>query len=117
MVGKYRIATIIIKYFPMLIAILYLLESILSCFSIECLVLGLLDNMSLLPIILILSMSFLLKFCIWHRLPIYYVMVINTINIIDYYFKIPLNSAVMLSIYLIIALVFIFIGTCLHIKK
>ena len=117
MVGKYRVVTIIVKYFPILIALLYLLESILSCFGVECLLLVMLGNMTLLPIILILSMSFLLQFCTWHRLPIYYVMVVNTINIIDYYFKIPLNSAIMLAIYLSLALFATIIGIYLHNKN
>ena len=61
-------------------------------------------------------MSVLLKFCIWHRLPLYYGIIIDTINTFDYYFTFSVNNITMLAIYLSITGVFILIGMYLKQK-
>lgn len=55
-------------------------------------------------------MSILLKFCIWHRLPLYYSIVIDIINMLDYYITFSINNVIMLAIYLAITGLFILIG-------
>ena len=108
--SKYKIALVITKYVPYIIGILYFIEALLSCLHIEILYLPFIGNLTILPTICILSFSFLLKFCIWHRLPIYYAILIDVINWVDYYIHIPVNSAIMLSVYLTITIVFILLG-------
>jgi hypothetical protein len=57
-----------------------------------------------------LAMSVLLKFCIWHRLPLYYGASIDIINTIDYYITIPISNKSMLVWYLVITGIFILVG-------
>lgn len=61
-------------------------------------------------------MSILLRFCIWHRLPLYYSLVIDIINTLDYYITFPVNNIIMLAIYLAITGCFILIGMYLKEK-
>ena len=58
--------------------------------------------------ILIASLTF--KFCIWHRLPIYYALLLHIISTIDYYTNIAISNWFMLFVYLVITIVFILIG-------
>jgi len=68
---------------------------------------------SLIPFICLIACSKLLKFCIWHRLPLYYSMLIDVINAIDYYIVIPIESKWMLLIYLVITGAFALYGAYL----
>lgn len=105
-----KICKVFVKYIPLLIGIYYFITSILSCFGISIIWLIPLGNLSVLTFICMLAFSFLLKFCVWHRLSLYYSIIIDLINIIDFYLVIPVNSKIMLLIYLVVAGVFIFIG-------
>lgn len=113
---NYRITLLLAKYVPEIIAILYLIMLILSCFGINLVLLSSIASLSLLPAICLISFSILFKFCIWHRLPIYYVLFQNLINEIDFYFGIPVTSLWMLFIYLLITGMFILIGAWLKNK-
>jgi hypothetical protein len=66
--------------------------------------------LSPISIIFILSASFVFKFCIWHRLPIYYCLTIQLINLIDYYSPIVFTNSTMLFIYIILTIIFILLG-------
>ena len=107
------LAKIIIKYVPFIIAVLYFISSVGFCFGINCVWLGLVYRYSFMSFICLLAMSILLKFCVWHRLPLYYSVSMDIINIIDYYFIIPINSKVILLFYLTFTILFIIIGMCL----
>lgn len=113
---SYRVALLLVKYVPEIIAILYLIMLILSCFGINLVLLSSIASLSLLPAICLISFSILFKFCIWHRLPIYYVLFQNLINGIDFYLEIPVSNLWMLFIYLLITGIFILIGVWLKNK-
>ena len=76
-----RFFLILLKYTPWLIAIGYLLGIIFAAFNIPTIILTNFVGISILPILFILCSSFALGFCIWHRLPIYYVIVSDLINL------------------------------------
>ena len=103
----YKLELLILKSLPMMIALCYLLNTILSYFEIDLVILSLIGGLSLLPIIFILVSSFVFKFCIYHRLPIYYVIVSDIINYYDLYIGIPLSNRWLFIINMIIAGLFI----------
>lgn len=105
-----KLTKIVVKYIPILIAIDYLAASVLSCFGITFGFILPIYRLSLLSFICLFACSKLLKFCIWHRLPLYYSIVIDLLNIIDFYITIPIANKQMLLIYLLIAGLFIIIG-------
>ncbi len=109
----YRVALICIKYAPWLIALLYFIACILSCFGITSLLLTSFCSISIIPIICLIACSVLFKFCIWHRLPIYYAFSLNLINAIDFYITIPVQNIIMLWIYVMFTGIFILIGVYL----
>jgi hypothetical protein len=111
-----RLTRIIVKYIPFVIAIGYLLMAIFSCFGISCIWLPVLFRFSISSFVCLFAISILLKFCIWHRLPLYYAITIDIINTVDYYFVIPISSKVLLLIYLVISIMFILVGMYLKEK-
>ena len=100
----------IIKYAPWLIGIAYLLQNILSCFGINSIILSILFGINIIPTIVLCLFSNFLGFCIWNRMPLYYALCINIVNIIDFYIGIPISNIWMCIIYMILLGIFITIG-------
>lgn len=100
----------IIKYAPWLIGIAYLLQNILSWFGINSIILSTLFGISIIPIILLCLFSNFLGFCIWNRIPLYYALTCNILNIIDFYIGIPISNIYVYIIYVILLGIFITIG-------
>ena len=105
-----KLLLILLKFMPWMIGIIYLIQIILSCFGIQLIWLTIIFGISIIPAILLCMMSNLLGFCIWHRLPLYYVVTIDLINAYDFYIGIPITNKYMLLIYLIIFGLFVLIG-------
>ena len=105
----YKLELLLIKILPLGIALCYLLNNILSYFNIDAVVLSYIGGMSILPILFILVSSFAFKFCIYHRLPIYYIIISDIINFYDLYIGIPISNKAFLVINMTIAGIFIFL--------
>lgn len=103
----YKLELLLIKILPLGIALCYLLNSILSYFKIDAVILSYLGGMSILPIVFILVSSFAFKFCVYHRLPIYYIIVSDILNYYDLYVGIPISNRGLFMLNMIIAGIFI----------
>lgn len=108
--NSHKLLLIVLKYCPFIIAICYFVCLIFGCFRIQLFVLPNLIYISPMSGVLILLMSKVLKFCIWHRLPIYYCFCIDVLSTIDYIFNISLSDINMIVIYSLISIVFVIIG-------
>lgn len=103
----YKLELLLLKSLPLGIGLCYLLNNILSYFSIDILIFSILGGISILPIVFILVSSFVFKFCIYHRLPIYYIIFSDILNYYDLYVGIPLENRELFIMNMIIAGVFI----------
>ena len=103
----YKLELLLIKALPLGIMLCYLLNSILAYFYIDAVILSYIGCMSILPTAFILLSSFVFKFCIYHRLPIYYVIVSDIISCYDSYIGIPLSNRWLFVVNMIIAGIFI----------
>ena len=110
-----------LKFAPWCLAFGYLLELILSCIGIYSVFLATLFGQSVFAIVIILLFSFSLGYCIWHRLPLYFIFTANIINIIDFYIGIPVTGKWMICIYLLLIGMFILVGCLIknktHVEK
>lgn len=106
----YKIALILLKYFPAVLAIIYFIIVTLGCFGIPTVVLQKLFFISPIVAGILAYLSYVFKNCIWHRLPIYYCLIVHGISAIDYYVSIPITNSLMLFIYLILTVLFILLG-------
>ena len=102
----YKFELILLKFIPFILAIACLLNTILSYFGIDLAILTYLCGISFFTLLFLFVSSYVFKFCLYHRLPLYYVIVNNLLAIYDYHIGIPLNDKHLLILYLIIAWIF-----------
>lgn len=112
----YKGLLISLKIFPILTSIGYLTHTILSYFNVDIPVFSHLFGISLLPWLFILLATIIFKFCSYHRMFLYYILTVNIISIVDYYIGIPISDFKLLTLYLIIAGIFLFLSLYLYVR-
>lgn len=112
----YKLELVCVKYIPILIAIIVLLNSILSFYDIYIKELNYIAGTSFLTLIPMYISSYVYKFCEYHRMFIHYILSHKTVETIDLYIGIPVSDNNMLAVYLIIAGMFIISILYLHQK-
>lgn len=113
----YKLELYLIKIIPMLMAGIYLLNTILSYFTIDIPVLSYISGTSLFNLIFLYLSSIVFKFCKYHRMFIHYITINWVLNIIDYYIRIPISNRDLFLRYMIIAGISLFIILYLYIKR
>lgn len=103
----YKIELCIIKYIPLVLMLVCFINTTLSYFNIDCTILSYIGGISILPLLFLYVSSFVFQFCIFHRLPLYYIGINMILNLIDEYIGIPVSNKSMYSIYLMITVIFI----------
>lgn len=93
---------LLLKFIPFIVAIIYFINTVLSIYIIDVPILSYIAGISLLPFIFILLSSFVFKFCVYHRIPLYYILVNDTLNTIDSYYDIPVENRTFLILHLTI---------------
>lgn len=101
--GKYKLMLVILKVIPVICAAGCLLNTLLAYVGIDIPILSYLNGMSLWPWLFILLASFVFRFCIYHRIFLYYIATIDVIDIIDYHFQIPISDYNFLVLHIILA--------------
>lgn len=87
----YKLELIGIKYIPIIIALLYFVDTMLDAFKVEIDILSHLFGMSFLPWCFFFLSSIVFKFCLFHRLPLYYIALNHILSMVDYYIGIPMD--------------------------
>ena len=100
----------LLKYIPFIIAIFYFIDSVLNCFGIIVYIVPDIFYMSPITALFMIIASFAFRFCIWHRLPIYYSIILHLLSTIDYYFNISITNSIILFIIILITIIFIILG-------
>ena len=111
---QYKIFLLLVKYLPFIIAILYFISCTLNCFGIYSRFTAQLAFYSPITAVFMLYTSFVFKCCVWHRLPIYYSLILQILININYY--IPISSNIKLFVYLALTITFILFGMYLKNK-
>lgn len=84
--------------------------------NIDCCFLSIFGGMSILTWVFIFLASIVFKFCIYHRLFLYYILVTDTLNTIDYTFGIPIETFSFFTLDLCITGIFLFLILYLYVK-
>lgn len=108
----YKIELHWIKIIPIVIAVLSFSDTVLSYLGYEGNSISYI--IALLVWLFLYLSSFVFKFCRWHRMFLYYILVEGIINWYDYEFIIPLSLRPMIAIQLCLAVIFISIGLYFH---
>lgn len=98
----YLIELYLIKTIPIVIALIALLNTILSYFYIDAPILSFIGGTSIFTLMFLYLSSYVFKFCVYHRLPIHYITINWLLNIYDYYIGIPLSNKNLFLMYMII---------------
>lgn len=98
----YKTEVLIIKFIPFILAVAYFINTTLSICNIDIPLLSYLTGLSLLPWLFILISSFVFKFCTWHRIPLYYILVNDLLNIVDSIWEIPIENRSYLGIHIVL---------------
>lgn len=108
-VGKYiyKIELLLIKAMPFIIMCCYVVNSVLSYFEINTIILSIIGGMSILPLIFLFVSSFVFRFCIYHRLPLYYILITDIINYYDNTIGIPMSNKSLFVLNMIIVGIFV----------
>lgn len=112
----YKLELLCVKYVPIIIAAIVLLNAILARFDVYVDELNYIAGTSFLTLIPIYISSIVYKFCKYHRMFIHYILTHKIVATIDMYIGIPLEDGMLLLLYLIIAGIFAFLALYLHQK-
>lgn len=112
----YKIQLYLLKVLPMLIALAYLLNTILSLNGIDIPALSYIAGMSIIPLIFMYTSSYVFRFCSYHRMFLHYIVVNDIINIYDLYVGIPLDNRELLNIHVALAGLFLFLILYSYVK-
>ena len=115
--GIHKLMLVTLKVIPMLLALLSLLNTTLSYFGIDLVIISYIGGVSVLPLVFLYISSYAFKFCEYHRMFLHYVALNWVLNIYDYYIGIPLSDRNLLAMYLMITCIFMFIILYLYLKS
>lgn len=105
----YKLLLLVLKLIPMITAIGYALNTLFAYIGIDTPFFSNICGMSLLPWMYVLLSAFVFKFCIYHRMFLYYILTTDIINIIDYYIGIPVSTRNIFALHAVVTAIFMFL--------
>ena len=112
----YKIELYLLKVMPMLLATIYLVNTVLSYYDIIIPVLSYIGGLSFIPLVFMYVSSYVFRFCSYHRMFLHYIVVNDSINLIDYYYTLPISDWEFLILHMSVAGVSLFIILYLYVK-
>lgn len=106
---KHKLFIGFLKILPMLMAGLFLLNTVLSYFDIDYSIISYLTGVGLIPWLFIMVASYTLQFCGYHRMFLWYIVINDIVCWADANFELPTSDREFLVLHFIIAGVFLFI--------
>ena len=106
----------LLKVIPMLMALTCLLNTLLSYYDIDAPILSFIGGVSILPLLFFYLASYAFRFCAYHRMFLHYVVVNWGLNIIDYYWGIPVSDKGLFLLYMVITGIFLFLILYFYLK-
>lgn len=89
----YKVEIGLLKIIPMVLAGIYLSNTILSYFlNIDLIILSYIGGISLLPLIFLYLSSYVFRFCIYHRVFLHYITINELILILDTHIGLPISD-------------------------
>ena len=108
---------LLLKSIPMILALTALLNTLLSYYDIDVPLLSYLGGISLFPLIFLYIASYAFQFCEYHRMFLHYVTINWILNIVDYYWGIPISNKGLFILYIAITGISLFIILYLYLKS
>lgn len=113
----YKIELYLLKVMPMLLAAIYLINTVLSYYDIVLPALSYIGGLSFIPLLFMYISSYVFRFCSYHRMFLHYVVINDLINLIDYYYTLPISDWELFILHMSIAGISLFIILYLYVKS
>ena len=113
----YKIELYLLKVMPMLLAAIYLINTVLSYYDIVLPALSYIGGLSFIPLLFMYISSYVFRFCSYHRMFLHYIVINDLINLIDYYYTLPISNWELLILHMSIAGISLFIILYLYVKS
>ena len=104
-----KIFVLVTKYLPMLIAIIHFLNTTISFFYSNDIPLNYIGGVSLLCVSYLYLASYTFKLCEYYRMFLHYCVIIDVINVYDYYIGIPITDIELFFLFTMISIIIMFI--------
>ena len=108
----HKLLLLVLKYIPTVIALCYMLNTILYIEP-----LSNIAGVSLLTWIFLYLASIAFEFCSYHRMFLWYILMDDILNIVDYYWSIPISTDNLIRIHNILVGITLFIVSILYVKS
>ena len=105
----YKLTIFSLKLIPMLLALCALVNTVFSFYGVRFDVLSMFGGVSFLNLVFLYLVSYVFRFCIYHRMFLHYVLVTDILNVIDFYIGIPLSDRALFGAYIAITGIFLFL--------
>lgn len=112
----YKIELYLLKVLPMLLAAIYLVNTVLSYYDIIIPALSYIGGLSFIPLVFMYVSSYVFRFCSYHKMFLHYIVVNDSVNIVDYYYTLPISDWELFVMQMSIAGVSLFIILYLYVK-
>lgn len=112
----YKTLLLLLKYIPIITGILYIVNTVLSYFYIDIPAISSLVGISLSTWIFMYISAIVFKFCIYHKMFLHYILIVDILNIIDLYIGIPLDNLELLMLHMILLGLFLVLILGLYVK-
>ena len=115
--SKYKLLIIVLKFIPVLTALCYMSSTVSNYFGYNIELLSNLSGMSLLTWVFIYTASVVFNFCAYHKMFLWYILVDDMFNIVDYYWKIPISTVNILMLHNILIGITLFTVLILYVRS
>ena len=105
----YKAALGLLKVTPMLLALCDLLNTLFCLIGYPVDIFSYLGGVSFLTLAFLYLVSYVFKFCIYHRMFLHYVVVNNLLSMIEYYIGFPVDTNGLIAIFSVNAGLFLFL--------
>ena len=112
----YKAFLFLLKILPLLLAIISVLNTVLSFFAIDLVILTYLGGISFFPILFMYLAAFVFRFCVYHRIFLDYTVVSTAITVYDYYVGIPVTDAGIMTLQLVLFFAACVVALIAHLK-
>lgn len=112
-----KLFVIMLKYAPAVMVICCIINTTGAYFGYDMGFLSYISGISLIPWLFMLVASKVFRFCVYHRFMLYYIIIDDIINAIDYYFCIPVDDFKILMIHYVVLGIVISVAVYKHNKK
>lgn len=110
----YKVTLEVLKIIPMLLAATDALHTALSLCGIDAPILSFIGGVSFLTLAFLYLVSYVFRYCIYHRMFLHYVLVNNIISTLEFTVGLPVNFIGLCCIFCVNACIFLFLILYYH---